>query len=318
MTDYIIRRLLMGVIVLVLVTMFVFIVMRLLPSDPLTLFLSQSETQRLDLEQLAQLKHEYGLDRPFPIQYWDWMSGVVRGDFGTSIILKERVNTLIAQHLPVTVHLGILAFLISGVLGVLFGVLCALKRGSWLDNLLTVLANLGITAPSFWVGILLILIIAYKLGWLPIYGYTSPFEDLWMSTKQVIMPVFCLSLAPMAILTRQTRSSMLEVVRQDYIRTAWSKGLRERVVIMRHALKNAFIPIITMQGMQIRNIVGGAVIIETVFSIPGVGRMMVDAVKQQDYQVVQGGVLFIAIAVMIVNIAVDISYGYFDPRIKLS
>jgi len=316
MSNFIMRRLGQGVVVLILVTMFVFIVMNLLPSDPITIYLSQSESSQMNPERIAMLKHQYGLDKPVPVQYLNWIGGVVKGNLGHSIILDQPVTQLIGKRFPVTLHIGIVVFILSGLLGIFFGVICALKRGTWIDSVLTVLANIGITAPSFLVGILLIYFLGYKLSWLPLHGYTSPLEDFWMSTKQIIMPAFCLALAPIAILTRQTRSSMLEVIRQDYVRTAWSKGLQERTVVLRHALKNSFIPIITILGLQVRNIVGGSVIIEIVFSIPGIGGMLVDGVLGQDFQVVQGGVLLIGAAVLIVNIFVDIAYGWFDPRIR--
>jgi len=212
--------------------------------------------------------------------------------------------------------LGVWSFIISSILGVAIGVICALRRGKWIDSVLTVLANLGITVPSFWVGILLIYFFSLKLRWLPTGGYTSPFSDFWLSTKQIIMPVFCLSLFSIASLTRQTRSSVLEVVTRDYIRTAWAKGLREGVIVIRHTVKNALIPVITILGLQVSFIFGGAVLVETVFNIPGMGRLMTQAVFQHDYQVVQAGVLIVALIVVLSNLIVDISYGWFDPRIR--
>ena len=193
---------------------------------------------------------------------------------------------------------------------------CAVRRGKWLDTVVTVFANLGITTPAFWFGILLIYVFGLKLRWLPVVGYTSPFDDFWLSTKQLIMPVICLSLAPIAVLTRQTRSSMLEVVRQDFIRTAWSKGLNERVIITETCIKKwpytGYHPL----GVQVRNVFGGSVLIETVFNIPGVGRLLVQAIFGQDYQVVQGGVLVLATVVMLSNLIVDLSYGWIDARIR--
>jgi peptide/nickel transport system permease protein len=213
-------------------------------------------------------------------------------------------------------HLGILSVLLSAIVGITFGVLCALRRGTWIDTVFTLLANIGITAPSFWVGIILIYFLALKLSLLPVYGYTSPFTDFWLSTRQVILPVFCLSLFSIASLTRQARSSTLEVIRQDYIRTAWAKGLRERSIVMTHVIKNSLIPVVTMLGMQVGFVFGGSVLIESVFNIPGIGRLMRDAVFTQDYQIVQSGVLIIAAVVVFANILVDISYGWFDPRIR--
>ncbi len=316
MTTYIIRRLIQGVIVLIIVSIFIFSVMRLLPGDPLMLYVAQAQITNISPEDMAKLRHQFGLDQSLPMQYVNWMNGVLHGNLGYSISLRENVSQLVSDRLPITMHLGILSMIVSGIFGVTFGVICALRRGKWIDTLFTVLANIGITAPSFWVGIILIYFLALKLKILPVYGYTSPFTDFWLSLRQAILPVLCLSLFSLASLTRQARSSTLEVIRQDYIRTAWAKGLRERAIVMRHIIKNALIPVVTMLGMQVGFIFGGSVLIETVFNIPGMGRMMRDAVFTQDYQVVQSGVLIIATVVVLANLLVDISYGWVDPRIR--
>jgi peptide/nickel transport system permease protein len=311
-----VRRLLQGIIILILVTLFIFLVMRLLPGDPLLLFVSQNDVGSASPEQLVLLRHQFGLDRNMMAQYFFWIGGVLTGNLGTSIFYQQEVSFLIAKALPITMNLGILSVVFSSILGITFGVICALRRGRWQDTFFTLLANLGITLPSFWLGILLIYFFALKLDWLPVWGYTSPFTDFWMSTKQAVMPVFCLMLYPIASLTRQTRSCMLEVTRQDYIRTAWSKGLAEKAIVLRHTIKNALIPVITMLGMQVGIIFGGTVIIETVFNIPGMGRLMAQAVFGHDYQIVQSGVLIVALVVVLANLLVDISYGWFDPRIR--
>jgi peptide/nickel transport system permease protein len=316
MTTYIIRRLLQGVLVLILVSIFIFLVMRLLPGDPLMLYIAQSQIESISPDDLQALRHQFGLDVSLPMQYLNWIGGIFRGNLGYSILISENVSTLLGDRLPVTLHLGILSMIFSAIFGTTFGVICALRRGKWIDSVLTVLANLGITAPAFWVGIILLYFFALKLGWLPVYGYTSPFEDFWLSLKQIILPVFCLSVFSLASLTRQARSSTLEVVRQDYIRTAWAKGLKERTIVLRHIVKNSLIPVVTMLGMQVGFIFGGSVVIETVFSIPGVGRLMRDAVFNQDYQVVQSGILMISSIVVLANLIVDISYGWIDPRIR--
>jgi peptide/nickel transport system permease protein len=318
LTAYIARRLILGIVVLFLVTVLVFLVMRLLPGDPLSLYMSQSQmnTGVMTEEQMAELRHKFGLDKPLVMQYVDWVGGLVKGDLGTSVFYDTKVATLITQRMPITLYLGIIAFIISGVLGILFGVICAVRRGTWIDNVVTVLANIGITVPSFWVGILLIYIFSLQFHWLPTGGYISPFEDLGLSLRKAIMPVFCLSLFSIASLTRQTRASTLEVTKQDYIRTAMAKGLRERVIVFRHTIKNALIPVITIIGVQVSMIFGGSVLIETVFNIPGMGRLLTQAVFQHDYQVVQAGVLIIAIIIVLSNLVVDISYGWFDPRIR--
>jgi peptide/nickel transport system permease protein len=296
----------------------VFLAIHLLPGDPLVLYLSQSEIGSLGPGQLDALRHKWGLDKPLLVQYFDWIVNVLHGDLGASIFYHDKVLPLIFERMPITIHLGLVAILIGAALGITFGVICALRRGEVIDTVLTFIANIGITAPGFWVGILMIYFIALQLDWLPVQGYTSPFQDFWRSTSQLIMPVFCLSFFSLATMTRQTRSSMLEVVRQDYIRTAWAKGLRERIIIMRHTLKNAMIPVVTILGMQVRVIFGGSVLIETVFNVPGFGRLMVQAVFAHDYQIIQGGVLVIAAIVLLSNLIVDISYGWLDPRIRYS
>jgi peptide/nickel transport system permease protein len=306
----------MGIIVLFIVTILVFTVMHMMPGNPLLLFMGENDIAALTAEQLKEMEHQYGLDRSLPEQYIDWVAGVFQGNLGTSIFYKQSVNRLILERIPITFHLGVLSILFGSFIGIAFGAICALRRGKWVDSFLTVIANLGITVPSFWIGILLIYLFALKLNLLPVMGYTSPFEDFWLNLKQIIMPVFCLSIFGIASLTRQTRSSMLEVVQQDYIRTAWAKGLTERIIVIRHTIKNALIPVVTTMGMHVSLVFGGSVLIETVFNIPGMGRLMRDAVFAHDFQVVQGGVLLIAMIVVVTNIIVDISYGWFDPRIR--
>ena len=316
MTSYIIRRLLLGVIVLLLVTVLVFLLMHLLPGDPLLLFLGQ-DFATFTQEQHDYYMHEFGLDKPLVVQYFDWLGGVFHGDLGQSILWRgQDVNSMIALRFPVTLNLSVLALIISAIFGITFGTICAIKRGKWADTLFSVIANLGITLPNFWVGLMLIYVFSYKLDLLPTFGYTSPFDDFWLHIQKLIMPVFCLAVFPLAGLTRQTRSSMLEVTRQDYIRTAWSKGLRERVIVTRHIIKNGLIPVITTLGMQISMLFGGAVLVEVVFAVPGMGQMMRDAAMANDYQVVQGGVVVMAVVIIITNIMVDIAYGWLDPRIR--
>jgi peptide/nickel transport system permease protein len=316
MTSFIIRRLLMGIIVILLVTLMIFLFIRFLPGDPLIMYMTGQELMDLSSEQMDALQHKFGLDKLLPLQYVSWLGNIFRGDLGLSIYHDMNVSHLIAERLPVTMALGVISFIIGNFLGICFGVICALRRGTWIDTLVTFFANIGITVPSFWIGIILMYLLALKAGWLPVYGYTSPFEDLWMSVRQAVMPVICLSLFTVASVCRLTRSSMLEVIAQDYIRTAWSKGLRERTIITRHIIKNALIPVITVMGLEVAVIFGGSVLIETVFNIPGVGRLMTESVMQQDYMVVQAGTLMIATVVVLTNLAVDISYGWLDPRIR--
>jgi peptide/nickel transport system permease protein len=267
-------------------------------------------------EQIQAVRHQYGLDRPLVNQYLSWVSGIVHGDFGTSILENSPVKKELARRIPITLHIGLFALFISVIIGVPAGVICAVRRGKWIDTLVTVLANLGITVPGFWLGILLMYMFALKLRWLPPFGYTSPFEDFWMSTKQIIMPVICLAVFSIAQTARQTRSTVLEVMKQDYIRTAWSKGLTEVLIIMKHSLKNALIPVVTTVGISLGFIIGGSVLIETVYNIPGMGRLLVTAILNKDYPYVQSIVLIVGVVILLVNLLIDVSYGWLDPRIR--
>ena len=316
MGTYILRRLLQMMIVLLVVTIFVFLMVRFLPGDPVLMYLSRQDMEAITQEQVDTIKHDLGLDRPIVVQYVSWLAKALTGDLGNSIIHRGRVLDDIKKRLPITMYIGGLAFIISIVIGIPIGVIAAMRRGTWVDNLLTSIGNIGITIPVFWLGILLIYFFGLKLHILPVYGYTSPFKNFWLSVQQMLMPVFCLSIPPIASAVRLTRSSMLEVLRQDYVRTAWSKGLQERVVIIRHALKNGLIPVVALKGMTLASIVGGSVLIETVFSIPGMGRLAVEALFSQDYTVVQGVMLVSGIVVLGTNLIIDLSYGWLDPRIR--
>ena len=316
MVAYIIRRLIQAAIVIVLASLLVFSLMRMLPGDPLLLFIAANQLDQITEEGMAKLRTEFGLDQPYPVQYVRWLSGMSHGDFGRSIFYHDKVGKLMGERLPVTLYLGVLALILSSIIGISAGLVCALRRGKILDTIVTSIANFGISVPIFWLGILLIYLLGLYLGWLPIQGYTSPFTDFGMSTRKLVMPVICLSVVALASNTRQTRSSMLEVIQMDYIRTAWSKGLKERTIVIRHILKNGLIPVITLIGIQVSHIIGGSVLIETVFNIPGMGRMMVDAVFSHDYPIVQGGCVLIAAMVVLTNLVVDVSYGWLDPRIR--
>jgi peptide/nickel transport system permease protein len=290
--------------------------MRFLPGDPILMIVTAQDAEEATEEQIAALRAEFGLDKPIPVQYVKWLGGVLTGDFGVSILTRGPVTDEIARRIPITFHLASLAFLISIIIGIPIGVICAVRRGTWLDTVLTVTANLGITVPNFWLGVLLIYFFSLYLGWLPIMGYTSPFDNFFLSTKQLIMPVICMCMLPIASSARQTRSSMLEVMKQDYIRTAWSKGLTERAVIIKYALKNGLIPVLTLKGFSIGHILGGSVLIETVFNIPGMGRLAVTSTINQDYPYVQAVTLLMAVTIILTNLLVDIAYGWMDPRIR--
>ena len=301
---------------LFILSIVIFLVMRLLPGDPILMLITGDELSQSSEERIQALRREFGLDRPLPLQYLSWLKDVLRGDLGTSIVHRDKVEVEIRRRLPITIHLGVSAFALGILLGIPLGIISAVRRGTWWDSIVTFLANLGITAPPFWLGVLLIYFLGLYLKLLPIFGYTSPLEDFWMSVRQAIMPVICLAVYPVAATARQTRSSMLEVIPQDYIRTAWAKGLTERLVIARHALKNALIPVATLQGIILRFVLGGSVIVETVFNIPGMGRLAVEAIVAQDYPVVQGVILVVGIITILINLLVDLLYVFLDPRIR--
>lgn len=312
MASFIVRRLIQTVFVIFLVTIITFSLMQIIPGDPVVTMLGTEATP----QQIESLRHELWLDRPIYVQYIHWLNNVLHGDFGVSFVFHEEVTGLLAERIPVTLYISIWAFIGSIILGILAGIISAIRRGGWLDNIVTLFANVGVAIPVFWLGILGIYLFGLNLGWLPIQGYSSPFVDLGKSMRQLIMPVICLAFPFLAVIARQTRSSMLEVIRQDYIRTAQSKGLRERVIVSRHALKNALIPILTMIGMQIRVLIGGSVLVETVFNIPGMGRLLVMAAFNKDFLIVQACIIIMSLITCFSNLAVDISYGWVDPRVK--
>jgi len=318
MLTYIARRILMALFCLFIITLAVFFAMRLLPGDPIRMLVTQSTQQGFSEEQVASLRHQAGLDRPLAVQYVSWIGNVFRGELGNSILSRTPVSREIFKRVPVTLHIGLVAFVVGVVVGIPAGVVCAIRRGKFIDTVVTTLSNIGITMPTFWLGVMMIYLFALNLHWLPVMGYTSPLTDLGLNVKKMIMPVICEALFPLAAFARQSRSSMLEVMRQDYIRTAWSKGLRERAIVLRHALKNGLIPIITLSGMGLSMIIGGSVIIEQVFNIPGMGRLAIVSILNQDYPYVQAITLITATTVLLINLAVDLTYGWLDPRIRYS
>jgi peptide/nickel transport system permease protein len=316
MVSYIIRRVGQSLIVILIVTIMVFVGMRVLPGDPIYMLFNPNQIQAMTQDEIDKIRHDTGLDKPLAEQYFVWLGGVLKGDLGHSILNKRPITEDLNKRIPITGYIGVLSFILAAIIGIPLGIISAIRRGTWLDTLVTTVANIGICVPIFWLGILMIYLFAVELRWLPTSGYTSPFVDFWMSVKQLIMPVFCMSIFSLAGNTRQARSSMLEVLRQDYIRTAWSKGIKERVVIISHALKNSLIPVITLMGMGIAAIFGGSVLIEQVFNIPGMGRLAVDAMFQHDYTYVQGITLVMTGIVVVSNLLVDLSYGWLDPRIR--
>jgi peptide/nickel transport system permease protein len=309
---FIARRLISTAIVIVLVSFIAFSLLHFIPGDPVQAMLGADATK----EQVDALRKDLWLDRPLLVQYGHWFSNALRGNFGKSITYYEDVTSVVLRCLPITMYLAGIALVLSAILGISMGIFSAIRRASFLDNVLSLFANVGIATPVFWLGLLGIYAFAYKLRWLPIQGFTWPTVDLGRSIAQSIMPVVCLALPSIAMLARQTRSSMLEVIHQDYIRTAKAKGLTERAVTSRHALKNALIPVVTLMGILVRILIGGSVLVETVFNIPGMGRLLVNAAINKDFIVVQAGVLLISAITCLANLAVDISYSWLDPRTR--
>jgi len=314
MATFILRRVLQTLVVILLVTVLVFAIMHLMPGDPVLMFLGPDAS----VEQIEHYRHQFGLDLPLPLQYLKWAGNLLQGEFGDSIVFRQEIGPLIVSKLKVTLTIAIPAFVIAVAFGMFFGILAAVYRGRWVDSFITVLANFGMATPTFWLSILCVYIFSLRLGWLPVQGFTFPSEDFELAIRRMILPVSMLALGPMAVFARQTRSAMLETIRQDYIRTARSKGLGERRVIYVHALRNALIPIVTVMGMQLGHMLGGSVLIERVFVIPGMGSMLITAILNKDYQLVLSTVLVISAGISLCNLLVDIAYGYIDPRIRVS
>ena len=305
MYRYILHRILMMIPVLLGVSLVVFTMMYFTPGDPARLILGDTATE----PEVAALRQDMGLNDPFIVQYGRYLKkAVFEGDLGTSYVTRRPVTTEIWARFPTTMLLAVLSVIVSVLIGIPAGIISATRQYSIFDNLAMMLALLGVSMPNFWQGLVLIIVFSLKLGWLPASGFYGP--AYW------ILPAITIGTGTAATVTRMTRSSMLEVIRQDYIRTARAKGQSELVVIMKHALKNALIPIITVIGLQLGRGLGGAILTESIFSIPGLGKLMVDSIKARNYPVVQGGVLFIAVLFSFINLAVDVLYAYADPRIK--
>lgn len=307
MVKYITKRLLFLIPVLLGVSLIVFTLLYITPGDPARMILGEQAEQ----QQVEQLREEMGLNDSFFVQYGRYVKNIVlHGDLGTSYATKSPVIEEIIAVFSNTLKLALTSVALAIVIGIIFGVISAVKQYSIFDSAISVIAILGISMPMFWLGLLMILLFSVKLGWLPSSGY-----DSW---KHMIMPAICLGAQSIAVITRMTRSSMLEIIRQDYIRTVRAKGQKEIFVIIKHAFRNALIPIITTVGLQFGHLLGGAMLTETVFSIPGLGRLMVESIKTRDFPMVQGSVLFIAVAFTLVNLIVDLLYAYVDPRISKS
>ncbi|WP_158744709.1 ABC transporter permease [Acidisphaera sp. L21] len=308
-------RLLQLIPTLLLVSILVFGLQQLMPGDP-ALVLAGEEGANPQV--LAQIRAELWLDRPLPVQYVHWLGGLVHGDLGFSWRIRQPVASLVREKLPVTLQLGCMAFIFALAIGVPAGVLSAVKRGTWWDHAANLIGLGGLSTPNFWLGIMLILLVSVKLGWLPPSGYVPLTEDFWQSIATTIMPAFVLGNATAAVLMRHVRSAMLTAMDQDYVRTARAKGLREVRVVIRHALRNALVPVVTLGALELGTLFSGAVLTEQVFSIPGFGKLVVDAVFNRDYPVVQGVVMVTATLYILLNLLADILYVLVNPRLRVA
>jgi peptide/nickel transport system permease protein len=306
------RRLVQLLPTLFLVSVLIFLLQQLLPGDPATVMAGEEN----DPETIAQIRRQYRLDQPIPIQYLYWIRGVLTGDFGESMRLKAPVLDLIVQKLPVTLQLASMAMLIALVIGVSAGIVSAVKKGTALDYAVNVLSLWGISTPNFWLGIMMIYLFAVTLGWLPASGYVSPFEDWRQSLATTIMPAFVLGKSIAGVIMRHTRSAMLQALQSDYVRTARAKGLSERKVVLKHAMRNALTPVITLGALEFGTLLSGAVLTEQIFTIPGFGKLIVDAVFNRDYAVVQGVVLVTATTYILLNLLADLGYILVNPRLR--
>lgn len=315
MRQYAIKRIGLFIPTVLLVTIIVFVVMRLIPGDPALAILSADDAVYTQ-EELAQLRAELGTDRPIPIQYFEWISGFLRGDFGTSYWWGGPVMERLGERIPVTIELAILGILLAVVCAVPLGVISAIRPDSPLDYASRIFTLVGISIPTFFSGILLTLLLIRAFGWLPPLGYEDIWEDPWTNIKQLVLPALALGFYDMAFIARVTRSSMMEILREDYMRTARAKGLRELIVLSRHGLKNAVLPVLTISGWQFGRLFGGTVIIEKIFLIPGVGQLLIDAIYQRDFPTIQAVIVIVALSIVVVNLLVDLLYGWLDPRIR--
>jgi peptide/nickel transport system permease protein len=306
------RRLVQLIPTLFFVSVIIFSLQQLLPGDPALVMAGEER----DPAVLEQIRKQYRLDQPVPIQYVYWVKGVVSGDLGESMRLKEPVLRLILQKFPVTLQLALMAIVVSLTVGVTAGVISAIKKNTKIDYGVNLIALWGISTPNFWLGIMLIFLFSVWLGWLPASGYVSPFEDFWLSIKTTILPAFVLGNAFAAVLMRHTRSAMLQAMTSDYVRTARAKGLAERIVVIKHALRNALTPVITLGALELGTLLSGAVLTEQVFSIPGFGKLIVDSVFNRDYAVVQGVTLVTATTYILLNLLADIAYVLVNPRLR--
>jgi peptide/nickel transport system permease protein len=314
MRMYVVRRLLHGLLVLWLVSLVIFSLVRILPGDAVIMQLDQAAAPTPEI--LARARQELGLERPFLVQYCSWITSAVQGDLGRSLITRRSVTQELLKRINLTCHLAMMSIIVAMLIALPVGVLSAVKQDTASDYIARFLAVLGLSLPDFWLATVIITFLAIWVQWIPPIGFAPLWEDPARCLSQLLIPALIIGARLAAVSMRMTRSSLLEVLRQDYIRTARAKGARERAVIVRHALKNAFIPVITVIGQQFSVLLGGTVIVEFIFLQPGVGSLMLDAVLLRDYTLIQGAVLFFAVVIVATNLLVDLSYAWLDPRIR--
>ena len=314
MTEFLVRRAFISAVTLVLISLIVFTGVRMIPGDPARVMAGTDA----DAAGLEEIREKYGLHDPIPLQYLRWVGLALRGDLGESIRTRQSVAWTVAIKVPITVELACLALLIALSLAIPAGVIAAVRRNTAWDVLASAVSLCGVSIPNFWLGIMLILLVSVRLGWLPASGFVPLFEGPVANVKRMLMPALVLGTALAAVLMRQTRNAMIEVLSADYIRTARSKGLAGFAVVVRHALRNALIPVVTILGLQMGALMGGAVVTESIFVLPGFGRLIVEAVFTRDYPVVQGVVLITASSYVLINLLVDVSYTVLNPRIRVN
>ena len=316
MRQYALKRVALIIPTVLLVSIIVFTVMRLLPGDPALVILSEGDAS-FTQEELEDLRRQLGTDRPIVIQYVDWIGGLLQGDLGTSIWRSgQPVTKLVGDRIFRTLELAVLAIIIAVVFAVPLGVISAIKPDSVIDYFSRVIALVGISIPTFFAGLLVVLVLSRGFGWLPPLGYADLWDDPWKNIQQMFLPALALGFYDMAFIARVTCSSMMEIIREDYMRTARAKGLAERIVLVRHGLKNAVLPILTISGWQFGRLFGGTVIIESIFKVPGIGTLLIETVFQRDFPTIQAIIIVIAVSIVIINLLVDLLYGLLDPRIR--
>ncbi|MBI4307462.1 MAG: ABC transporter permease [Chloroflexi bacterium] len=314
MWSYVLKRLLLAVPTLVGMSALIFILLRLAPGNIADVILTASGS--VDPADKRAIEAQLGLDRPVAVQYWTWVTSLVRGDLGYSYRYERPASDIILSRLPTTFELAALSLLLSLLIGIPAGIASATRQDSWIDYCFRIFAFAGLSLPGFWLGLLLLLFLVRLFSWTPEMVYVSPFEDWRRNLLMFIWPTFVVGYRSAAVLMRLTRSSMLDVLREEYVRTAWAKGLKGRVVIVRHALSNAILPVITYIGVEAAFLLGGLAVVETVFNLPGVALYLVDAIRWRDYPVAQSLVMYIALVVIFINLAVDVLYAWLEPRVR--